>query len=409
MTKTPLIDFTTFSIQKIKETKKRNFIFNEAYQRSSVWNVKQKQRLIDSIIRGYPIGSLVLREISSNKYEVLDGQQRVRTIFDFLENILQTPPEALHNTENKFFKNLKGNYYANFIAFPISVTLLKSGEEQYISEIFTRLQEGVPLNTAEKLNAYTIGGLMRKFVIDTTEHKLFKKIDIKNHRFSHREICASISLLELNSDFNIRDFPSLRFKNMANLYKEYKDKLQKTLKKKINRVLTFIYKAIGSEAKLYITNKSDFIQIYILVSFLLKNFYIDKNVFRKFLLHFLKNVEDINSGVPFNKYRDLRGKGQTKENLKARFNIMDKELHKTTKLKHLPESRLFDKSQKKQIYANANGKCEYKNCKLRKKVHPSNASYHHKKKYVSGGPTKVENGVLMHKKCHINYHKKYGY
>ncbi|MCK5180413.1 MAG: DUF262 domain-containing protein [Candidatus Pacebacteria bacterium] len=58
------------------------------YQRSSVWKPEQKQMLIDSILRKIDIPKIYLRETKNKdyQYEIIDGQQRMRAIWDFLKN-----------------------------------------------------------------------------------------------------------------------------------------------------------------------------------------------------------------------------------------------------------------------------------------------------------------------------------
>ena len=59
------------------------------YQRGSVWTEVQRQLLIDSILRGYDIPKLYLRELANHstyEFEVVDGQQRLRAIWDFMDN-----------------------------------------------------------------------------------------------------------------------------------------------------------------------------------------------------------------------------------------------------------------------------------------------------------------------------------
>lgn len=60
------------------------------YQRSSVWKPEQRQMLIDSILREIDMPKIYLRELKDGdfKYEIIDGQQRMRTIWDFLNNKL---------------------------------------------------------------------------------------------------------------------------------------------------------------------------------------------------------------------------------------------------------------------------------------------------------------------------------
>jgi len=57
------------------------------YQRDFVWSDEQKELLIDSIFRSIPIGNIFLNERrGSPTYEVVDGQQRLTTIFKFLND-----------------------------------------------------------------------------------------------------------------------------------------------------------------------------------------------------------------------------------------------------------------------------------------------------------------------------------
>ena len=60
---------------------------NPDYQRPAVWSQAQKQLLMDTILRGYDIPKFYWRKVSSSpdNYEVVDGQQRVRAIWEFVE------------------------------------------------------------------------------------------------------------------------------------------------------------------------------------------------------------------------------------------------------------------------------------------------------------------------------------
>ena len=66
-----------------------------------------------------------------------------------------------------------------------------------IEEMFLRLQDGVPLNAAEKRNA--ISGNIRDFVRNTASaHQLMtNSLPFSNRRYSHDEIVAQMLLIEL--------------------------------------------------------------------------------------------------------------------------------------------------------------------------------------------------------------------
>src|SRR6185437_6547897 len=65
---------------------------NPEYQRGAVWNAAQKKRLIDSVLRGYPIPLIYLHHISTefegakrDDFEIIDGQQRINSLYEYRE------------------------------------------------------------------------------------------------------------------------------------------------------------------------------------------------------------------------------------------------------------------------------------------------------------------------------------
>jgi Protein of unknown function DUF262 len=59
----------------------------EHYRQSPTWNTTQKSRLIESLIINIPIGLLVLISLEKSvDSEIIDGEQRIKTIVDFFGN-----------------------------------------------------------------------------------------------------------------------------------------------------------------------------------------------------------------------------------------------------------------------------------------------------------------------------------
>jgi len=55
------------------------------FQRNYVWDVKRASKLIESIIIGLPVPQIFLFEESRNKFLVIDGQQRLMSIYYFIK------------------------------------------------------------------------------------------------------------------------------------------------------------------------------------------------------------------------------------------------------------------------------------------------------------------------------------
>jgi hypothetical protein len=75
---------------------RQNIDTNPDYQRPSVWSLSQKQLLIDTILRGYDIPKVYWRQTGTkpDKYEVVDGQQRLRAIWDYFDGKYGLPDDA---------------------------------------------------------------------------------------------------------------------------------------------------------------------------------------------------------------------------------------------------------------------------------------------------------------------------
>lgn len=428
-----LIEPKCFTLDKFKSKK---FIYNEEYQRSEVWKSPRKQKLIESILNNYPIGTLIFRElIKDKKFEVIDGQQRLRTIGEFIRKdckwktskyCLIAPSMSLNDIKkNNELKRTFEGYEVWYILIP--------GDDEQICDIFVRMQEGVRTNTAEKLNA--MGGKMRNLIFNLSKLGFFEKTSVSKYRFGYRDIMSNVCLLELNflNKMNSLDklhieFPDLRFGKLKAMYKEYKELTPSFLEKNISRTFNFLDLCFGEKSEIkdakFIENKGDFLQMYLLASIISKNYIISQLVIKKFALFFMNflvesinqdisDIENVNEDLrknPCKFYAFLRSKGQTKVNLKRKFQVLSEELFKTLKD---AESSLILKDQKKDFeycqkiyvyYKKDNQTCQ----KCNKHIELDEASFHHKKFRSSGGPTTIENCQLLCKKCHIYLHKETG-
>lgn len=156
------------------------------YQRNYIWKNDFKDKLIYSIIKSYPIGSIIIRqlEIQNEKgaeLEIVDGQQRLTTIYEFVEGryeihsefsrkIIEEIQEFYGNKTDLEFEKLKkklsnkGNIklkYSDlpsvikgkFEAYNVSVTKVIEASTTDITEYFRFLQNQERLRAGEILNS----------------------------------------------------------------------------------------------------------------------------------------------------------------------------------------------------------------------------------------------------------------
>ena len=137
-----------------------------SYQRNIVWTDRQKSYLIDSILNGYPIPEIYIQEeIDENgnsNYIIVDGQQRMRAVLEFLNDLFPLNREDSPEFNGAYFKELDAEKKRAFFRYNFVVRALPDLKEDDIREIFKRLNRNVMnLNKQELRNAVYSGPLIR--------------------------------------------------------------------------------------------------------------------------------------------------------------------------------------------------------------------------------------------------------
>lgn len=216
---------------------------NPDFQRPAVWSLGQKQLLIDTILRGYDIPKLYWRKISKSpeKYEVVDGQQRLRTIFEFHAGGFHLAKDADDIdgvvVSKMHYDDLPEDLRLGFDNYDLDVIVLSDTSEDEVREMFLRLQNGTSLKAQEKRNA--MPGKMRTFIKDLAQHTLFSRCNFANSRFTHDLVAAQMTAIELNGG------PChVRNSNLNAMYETQLDFDPASPKaRKIRRVLEFMAQA----------------------------------------------------------------------------------------------------------------------------------------------------------------------
>lgn len=131
------------------------------FQRGEVWSDEKKKALIDTILRGWhvpPIHIIVVEETGAQ--EVLDGQQRLVAIRDFMsgdfpvDGYCEPLNSELMALNGCFYKDLPPKFKNNFDNYAIRQFLITDFEPGEPGELFHRLNQHVRLTPAEKRNAF---------------------------------------------------------------------------------------------------------------------------------------------------------------------------------------------------------------------------------------------------------------
>lgn len=116
------------SIMEVYELYRKDKLFvNRRYQRKLVWTIEEKQNLVESILKKYPIPLILFAEGTNSHFEIIDGMQRLDAIFGFIENKFSINIEA-----NELFFNVNDYTYALTVAH--KGTFTKQENKLYISQ-----------------------------------------------------------------------------------------------------------------------------------------------------------------------------------------------------------------------------------------------------------------------------------
>jgi hypothetical protein len=169
-------DSRTYSINDFLEWDKAGQLeLNPRFQRRPVWSDKAKSYLMDTILRGKPIPKIFIRQrinvsTKTSTRDVVDGQQRLRTILSFIKDGFVVSKRQ--NTENGGFRfsQLPEDVQAQVLAYEVSVDLLINLPDSEVLDIFSRLNSyAILLNEQEKINSDHFGPF--KVLADKMGHK----------------------------------------------------------------------------------------------------------------------------------------------------------------------------------------------------------------------------------------------
>src|SRR5216683_2901436 len=124
--------------------KKRDRISFPEYQRGPrLWQDEEKSLLIDSILRDIDIPKLYFNQTKDGTYEVVDGQQRLWAIWDFLDDLYRYKS----GEKAEKFSQLSIKQKEHIKTYELQVTVIREADDAYLRRLFVRLQLGLLLIT----------------------------------------------------------------------------------------------------------------------------------------------------------------------------------------------------------------------------------------------------------------------
>jgi hypothetical protein len=227
------------------------------YQRmGGVWTTEKRRLLIDSILNDYDLPKIYFHALSPEevsgtgfRFAVIDGRQRLEAIWGFMDGTFtlasdfeyqRDPQLDLGGLSYEDIAKLHPKIRVKFDSFvlPVVTVSIEGDDIDLIEDMFSRLNEAVPLNAAEKRNA--IGGDVVRAIADVSQHGFFtSRVKFRNNRYQHREAAARFLLVEdsLKTSGQIVDTKKVYLDSLARRYREGRKSLVMGLKSEVRQVL----------------------------------------------------------------------------------------------------------------------------------------------------------------------------
>jgi hypothetical protein len=389
------------------------------YQRPPAWNVRQKQLLIDSILRGYDVPKMYWHRLpkgSDFKFAVIDAQQRLRTIWEFCGNEFalakNADPVDGEAVAGNRYSDLDFDLRSKFDIYPIDIVIvedaIQDANEDEIRDMFLRLQNGTTLKAQEKRNA--MPGQMRNFVKEVANHPFFLNCKFSNSRFTFDHIAAQIVCLEdAGGPTNVRD------SDLNRLYAENTvfDTNSK-LAKKVRRVLDYLNR--GFPEKTPELERYNVITLFCLASTLLEG-YVHQGTegqLAKWFINFEEHrrkqndIDEDQRDPQLIEYLRLTSYStDASESIRGRLELMEKHFFLAyPEIEPLDTARIFTPEQRLAIFRKDNGHCQLKMACDGAKLSWGEWHADHIVPYSKGGKTIVANGQAACPACNLTKSNK---
>lgn len=219
---------------------------NPDFQRRPVWSAQARSYFVDTMLAGFPVPAIQIRQLidpaeQKTRREVVDGQQRLRALFDFLEGELRILPSQSASYGGMYYEDLPEESQSALLDYELPVAMLSGASDEDVLSVFARLNSyTIVLNAQEKLNAKYFGRFKHTVYALGAEHTNFW---LRNAILTKRAI-ARMAEADLATELLIVMLKGLTDKRAAiePTYKEYDEefpgqrKVVKEFRETIDRI-----------------------------------------------------------------------------------------------------------------------------------------------------------------------------
>jgi uncharacterized protein with ParB-like and HNH nuclease domain len=270
------------------------------YQREKIWSNEQQKLLLDSILRDIDIPKIYIAEVKDKDqfdYECIDGKQRMTTLLRFFkpDPNERSPLTVRHYEKNYTYQQFKKKFPADakiIEDYELSFAIYKPLNDEYVREIFRRLQLGIRLNSGELLKTYM--GTIRDFIYKEigNEGPFFRNTHLSKKRYSRPFTLAQICINSFAKANPEGEFVRARLQDLQDFFEKNSDIREKDVNlERIRKVLHLLDSAFKSGADI-ISSRAVAVTAYLFAEKLFKEKRSKQlNIFAEFYLKLLREIK----------------------------------------------------------------------------------------------------------------------
>lgn len=379
--------------------KEGTLILDPDWQREYVWTSKRASRLIESFLIGLPVPVIYLAVNNENEYEVIDGLQRLTSVFNFLNNELKLTGLEIKNELNGLqFKNLPKllqNKLRNTTIRTIELT--RTTEKDLVFLMFERLNTGgVALNEMEIRNCLYRGKL-NDLIKELAQFKEFK--DCIDQKYIHKRMKDRSLVLRFLAFYQMT-FNKARkglkafFNDFFETYRNPSEEKLNEFSNKFKHAMKAAYSIFGDRGfKLKSTSRSANASVFQVICVSFTDY--DQGALTRSADSIVEEYLDL-IATDTHWVNCVSTSTGSYDRISYTFKTWNERLEQVMENSEPNDStRLFSRELKENLYRQSNV------CKICKQqiVLIDDAALDHDKHYWRGGKTVPENARLVHRHC----------
>jgi len=268
-----IFEFISWPIRQVEEYYHSGRInLSPSYQRGDIWSLPAKKRLIETINKAYPLPAFFLFQKPDGDWDIVDGQQRLRTILGYISNIFD-------DSERRSFSRADDQSFLNYDLPIVLITQVQNQRD--IEDFYYRVNKfGTKLNRPEINKSQFAGRPLQILIEGLAANELFARLGIfSNTSLNRLQDQDLISELVTYLQYGITDKKITADRFLEETTFSEDDAAQ--LSEQFNVILTKIDALNGVKplAETRYKQRNDF---YTLFNFLKENEHLELNVIEQF-------------------------------------------------------------------------------------------------------------------------------